>query len=53
MSLDTSTLQDWVGRTREVEDVVTPRLLANFDATLGTTQRELPRARPRPGCIGA
>jgi 3-methylfumaryl-CoA hydratase len=36
MSLDASaTLQKWVGRTREVEDIVTPRLLASFEATLG------------------
>jgi 3-methylfumaryl-CoA hydratase len=27
-------LQDWIGRTSEVEDVVTPRLVASFAATL-------------------
>lgn len=36
MRPDTSTtLQEWVGRTHEVEDIVTPRLLASFDAMLG------------------
>ncbi|TPL54379.1 MaoC family dehydratase N-terminal domain-containing protein [Mesorhizobium sp. B2-4-6] len=36
MSLDSSwALQKWVGRTREVEDIVTPRLVASFEATLG------------------
>ncbi|MDQ0469979.1 FAS1-like dehydratase domain-containing protein [Labrys wisconsinensis] len=34
--MDTSTpLQQWVGRTREAEDIVTPRLLASFAAMLG------------------
>ncbi|WP_217578730.1 MaoC family dehydratase N-terminal domain-containing protein [Mesorhizobium sp. GbtcB19] len=37
MSLTSSaTLEKWVGRTREVEDIVTPRLLASFEATLGS-----------------
>ncbi|TPL01030.1 MULTISPECIES: MaoC family dehydratase N-terminal domain-containing protein [unclassified Mesorhizobium] len=36
MSLDSSwALQKWVGRTREVEDIATPRLLASFEAMLG------------------
>jgi 3-methylfumaryl-CoA hydratase len=36
MSLDANaTLQKWVGRSLEVEDIVTPRLLASFEATLG------------------
>ncbi|MEZ2330103.1 MaoC family dehydratase N-terminal domain-containing protein [Mesorhizobium sp. RCC_202] len=36
MSPDSSTtLQEWVGRTREVEDIATPRLLASFEAMLG------------------
>ncbi|MCA0050247.1 MaoC family dehydratase N-terminal domain-containing protein [Mesorhizobium sp. B283B1A] len=35
MSLDTCTLREWLGRTHEVEDVVTSRLLASFGATLG------------------
>ncbi|MDX8513061.1 FAS1-like dehydratase domain-containing protein [Mesorhizobium captivum] len=36
MSLDSgATLQKWIGRTREVEDIVTSRLLASFEATLG------------------
>ncbi|TPI38117.1 hypothetical protein FJW07_16845 [Mesorhizobium sp. B3-1-9] len=36
MSLDASaTLQKWVGRTREVDDIVTPRLVASFEAMLG------------------
>lgn len=28
-------LKKWVGHTREVEDIVTSRLLASFEATLG------------------
>ena len=36
MSLDSNaTLQKWVGRTREVEDIATSRLLASFEAMLG------------------
>ncbi|RWB69951.1 MaoC family dehydratase N-terminal domain-containing protein [Mesorhizobium sp.] len=36
MSLNSSaTLEKRVGRSREVEDIVTPRLLASFEATLG------------------
>lgn len=46
MSLDSSaTLQKWVGRTREVDDIVTPRLVASFESTLGphaTRRDEVP-----------
>jgi 3-methylfumaryl-CoA hydratase len=35
MTIDLPHLQSWVGRTESVEDVVTPRLVAGFDATLG------------------
>ncbi|WP_192257960.1 FAS1-like dehydratase domain-containing protein [Mesorhizobium silamurunense] len=36
MSLDSSaTLQKWIGQARQVEDIVTPRLLASFEASLG------------------
>jgi len=47
MSLDSSaTLQKWVGRTREVEDIATPRLLASFEATLGPHAVRLDEAPP-------
>ncbi|MGX5849182.1 FAS1-like dehydratase domain-containing protein [Mesorhizobium sp. PL10] len=47
MSLDSSaTLQNWVGRTREVEDIVTPRLRASFEATLGPHAVRLDDAPP-------
>lgn len=49
MSLDTSTLQEWVGRTHEVEDVVTPRLLASFDATLGDHAAQITGGAAPPG----
>ena len=29
-------LQDWIGRSRESEDIVTPRLVASYRATLGS-----------------
>lgn len=29
-------LQDWIGRTHEVEDIVTPRLVASYRAMLGS-----------------
>ena len=29
-------LQDWIGRSWEVEDIVTPRLIASYRATLGS-----------------
>jgi 3-methylfumaryl-CoA hydratase len=34
MAPDIASLQDWVGRSVEAEDIVTPRLLASFRATL-------------------
>ncbi|MDX8534155.1 MaoC family dehydratase N-terminal domain-containing protein [Mesorhizobium sp. VK25A] len=40
------TLQKWVGRTREVEDIATPRLLASFEATLGPHAVRLDEAPP-------
>ncbi|TIQ36499.1 MAG: hypothetical protein E5X48_09980 [Mesorhizobium sp.] len=47
MSPDSNaTLQKWVGRTREVEDIVTPRLLASFEATLGAHAVRLDEAPP-------
>ena len=47
MGLDSSaTLQKWVGRTREVEDIATPRLLASFEATLGPHAVRLDEAPP-------
>ncbi|MFC3321102.1 FAS1-like dehydratase domain-containing protein [Mesorhizobium cantuariense] len=49
MSLDTSTLQEWVGRTHEVEDVVTPRLLASFGATLGDYAAQTTGGAAPPG----
>lgn len=49
MSLDTSTLQEWVGRTHEVEDVVTPRLLASFGATLGDHAAQTAEGAAAPG----
>ncbi|RUY18306.1 hypothetical protein EN991_04525, partial [Mesorhizobium sp. M7A.F.Ca.US.005.03.2.1] len=49
MTLDTSTLQEWVGRTHEVEDVVTPRLLASFDATLGDHAAQTAGSTAPPG----
>ncbi|WP_027036553.1 FAS1-like dehydratase domain-containing protein [Mesorhizobium ciceri] len=49
MSLDTSTLQEWVGRTHEVEDIVTPRLLASFGATLGDYAAQTAEGAAAPG----
>jgi 3-methylfumaryl-CoA hydratase len=49
MSLDTSTLQEWVGRTHEVEDIVTPRLLASFGATLGDYAAQTAGGAAPPG----
>jgi 3-methylfumaryl-CoA hydratase len=49
MSLDTTTLQEWVGRTHEVEDVVTPRLLASFGATLGNHAAQTAEGAAPPG----
>ncbi|UVK57616.1 MaoC family dehydratase N-terminal domain-containing protein (plasmid) [Mesorhizobium sp. AR02] len=49
MSPDTSTLQGWVGRTHEVEDVVTPRLLASFGATLGDYAAQTAEGAAAPG----
>lgn len=49
MSPDTSTLQEWVGRTREVEDIVTPRLLASFGATLGDHAAQTAEGVAPPG----
>ncbi|MET3580347.1 hydroxyacyl-ACP dehydratase HTD2-like protein with hotdog domain [Mesorhizobium robiniae] len=47
MSPDTSAaLQKWVGRTREVEDIVTPRLLASFEAMLGPHAMQAAEAPP-------
>ncbi|SDA91244.1 FAS1-like dehydratase domain-containing protein [Mesorhizobium qingshengii] len=47
MSPDTSTmLQEWVGRTREVEDIVTPRLLASFGAMLGPHAAQTDQVAP-------
>ncbi|RUX94631.1 MULTISPECIES: MaoC family dehydratase N-terminal domain-containing protein [unclassified Mesorhizobium] len=49
MSLDTTTLQEWVGRTYEVEDVVIPRLLASFGATLGDYAAQTAEGAATPG----
>ncbi|WP_136620173.1 MULTISPECIES: FAS1-like dehydratase domain-containing protein [Mesorhizobium] len=49
MSLDTTTLQEWVGRSHEVEDVVTPRLLASFGATLGDHAAQIAEGAAPPG----
>ncbi|RWP43561.1 MAG: hypothetical protein EOR04_07855 [Mesorhizobium sp.] len=49
MSPDTSTLQEWIGRAHEVEDVVTPRLLASFGATLGDHAAQTAEGAAPPG----
>lgn len=50
MSLDTSTtLQKWIGRTHEVEDIMTSRLLASFDAMLGAHATQTAQATASPG----
>ncbi|ADV15206.1 FAS1-like dehydratase domain-containing protein [Mesorhizobium ciceri] len=49
MSPDTSTLQEWVGRIHEVEDVVTSRLLASFGATLGDYAAQTAEGAAAPG----
>ena len=37
MKLDLDALKSWIGRTAEDEDIVTPRLAAEYDATLAPT----------------
>ncbi|RVA54290.1 hypothetical protein EN933_10765 [Mesorhizobium sp. M7A.F.Ca.US.001.01.1.1] len=49
MSLDTTMLQEWVGRKHEVEDIVTPRLLASFGATLGDYAAQTAEGTAPPG----
>lgn len=44
-----TTLQEWVGRTHTVEDIVTPRLLASFGATLGDHAAQTAEGTAPPG----
>jgi 3-methylfumaryl-CoA hydratase len=37
MEIDLAALKGWIGRTAEDEDIVTPRLVAEYDATLAPT----------------
>jgi 3-methylfumaryl-CoA hydratase len=41
LDLDLSTLKGWIGRTAVSEDIVTPRLVAEYDATLAPTLAEV------------
>jgi 3-methylfumaryl-CoA hydratase len=39
-------LQEWIGRSWEAEDIVTPRVVASFEATLGAHVARLDEAPP-------
>jgi 3-methylfumaryl-CoA hydratase len=42
MELDLAALKAWIGRSAEAEDIVTPRLVAEYDATLAPTLARVP-----------
>jgi 3-methylfumaryl-CoA hydratase len=42
MELDLPGLKAWIGRSAESQDIVTPRLVAEYDATLGPTLAPVP-----------
>ncbi len=42
MELDLAFLRQWIGKTTEAEDLVTPRLLAEYHATLDPHLAEVP-----------
>jgi 3-methylfumaryl-CoA hydratase len=49
MGSHAASLQDWVGRRHEAEDIVTPRLLASFRATLAPHAADLGEGIAPPG----
>ena len=42
MELDLASLRTWIGRTAEAQDIVTPRLVAEYAATLAPTLAKVP-----------
>lgn len=46
MGTENVVLQEWIGRSWEAEDIVTPRIVASFEATLGAHVARLDEAPP-------
>ena len=53
MTLDIDHLKGWIGRAAEAEDVVTPRLVAEYRATFEDQLAQTPAGEAPLGCIGA